>query len=95
MIRLKATAPDMTLPPESEWRNLDWLTALRADSDQAWAAIRERVLRSLRAYLRGGVEEADRVTPEVAGALFETEDLQSAVRSFLSDGPGKATFKGE
>jgi enoyl-CoA hydratase len=49
----------------------------------------------VRAYLRGGVEEADRVTPEVAGALFETEDLQSAVRSFLSDGPGKATFKGE
>ncbi len=49
----------------------------------------------VRAYLRGGVEEADRVTPEVAGALFETEDLQSAVRSFLSEGPGKATFKGE
>ena len=49
----------------------------------------------VRAYLRGGVEEADRVTPDVAGALFETEDLQGAVRSFLSDGPGKATFKGE
>jgi enoyl-CoA hydratase/carnithine racemase len=48
----------------------------------------------VRAYLRGGVEEADRVTPEVAGALFETEDLQDAVRSFLSEGPGKATFKG-
>ena len=35
------------------------------------------------------------MTPEVAGALFETEDLQSAVRSFLTDGPGKATFEGE
>jgi RNA polymerase sigma-70 factor, ECF subfamily len=43
----------MTLPPESEWSNLDWLIALRANSDQAWTAIRERVLRSLRAYLRG------------------------------------------
>jgi RNA polymerase sigma-70 factor (ECF subfamily) len=43
----------MSLPPESEWSNLDWLTALRADSDQAWAALRERVLRGLRAYLRG------------------------------------------
>jgi RNA polymerase sigma-70 factor (ECF subfamily) len=53
MIPLKAATPDMTLPPESEWSNLDWLTALRADSDQAWAAIRERVLRSLRGYLRG------------------------------------------
>jgi enoyl-CoA hydratase len=48
----------------------------------------------VRAYLRGGVAEADRVTPEVAGALFKTEDLQNAVRSFLSEGPGKATFKG-
>ena len=50
--------------------------------------------RIVRAYLDGGVEEADRVTPEVAGSLFETEDLQAAVRSFLTEGPGKATFKG-
>src|SRR5215204_1992461 len=50
--------------------------------------------RIVRACLRGGVEEADRVTAEVAGGLFETEDLQRAVRSFLSEGPGKATFEG-
>ena len=50
--------------------------------------------RIVRAYLEGGVDEADRVTPEVAGALFETEDLQRAVRSFLTEGPGKATFEG-
>ena len=50
--------------------------------------------RIVRAYLQGGVEEADRVTPEVAGSLFETEDLQRAVKSFLTEGPGKATFKG-
>jgi enoyl-CoA hydratase len=50
--------------------------------------------RIVRAYLEGGIEEADRVTPEVAGGLFETEDLQRAVRSFLSEGPGKATFRG-
>src|SRR3954449_5943623 len=50
--------------------------------------------RIVRAYLRGGVEEADRVTPEVAGSLFETEDLKGAVQSFLTEGPGKATFKG-
>ena len=50
--------------------------------------------RIVRAFLRGGVEEADRVTPGVAGALFETEDLQGAVQSFLTEGPGKATFKG-
>jgi enoyl-CoA hydratase/carnithine racemase len=50
--------------------------------------------RIVRAYLEGGVDEADRVTPEVAGALFETEDLQGAVKSFLAEGPGKATFEG-
>jgi enoyl-CoA hydratase len=50
--------------------------------------------RIVRAYRKGGVEEADRVTPEVAGSLFDTEDLQRAVRSFLTEGPGKATFEG-
>jgi enoyl-CoA hydratase/carnithine racemase len=50
--------------------------------------------RIVRAYLQGGVDEADRVTPEVAGSLFETEDLQRAVKSFLTEGPGKATFEG-
>jgi len=50
--------------------------------------------RIVRAYLKGGVDEADRVTPEAAGGLFATEDLQNAVRSFLAEGPGKATFEG-
>lgn len=50
--------------------------------------------RIVRAYLEGGVDEADRVTPEVAGSLFETEDLQRAVKSFLTEGPGKASFEG-
>ena len=43
----------------------------------------------------GGVERADAVTPEQFAGLFETEDLQNAVRSFLADGPGKATFEGK
>ncbi len=51
--------------------------------------------RIVRGYLTGGVAEADRVTPEAAGGLFRTEDLQNAVDSFLEEGPGKATFKGE
>jgi enoyl-CoA hydratase/carnithine racemase len=50
--------------------------------------------RIVRAYREGGVQEADRVTPEVAGSLFETEDLKRAVQSFLTEGPGKATFEG-
>jgi enoyl-CoA hydratase len=50
--------------------------------------------RIVRGYLEGGVDEADRVTAEAAGGLFQTEDLQRAVRSFLEEGPGKATFEG-
>jgi enoyl-CoA hydratase/carnithine racemase len=50
--------------------------------------------RVVRAYLDGGVREADRRTPEITSPLFDTEDLQDAVKSFLSEGPGKATFAG-
>jgi len=48
----------------------------------------------LRDYLEGGVEMANERVPEVAGALFASEDLQAAVRSFLDQGPGRATFRG-
>jgi enoyl-CoA hydratase len=48
----------------------------------------------VRAVREGGVHEADRRTPEITGPLFETEDLRNAVRSFLTEGPGKAKFKG-
>jgi enoyl-CoA hydratase/carnithine racemase len=50
--------------------------------------------RIVRAYLRGGVDEADRITAEQFAGLFATEDLQGAVKSFLAEGPGKATFEG-
>ena len=48
----------------------------------------------VRAQLDGGVVGADRIVPRVAGALFETEDLKGAVRSFLEKGPGHATYEG-
>ena len=50
--------------------------------------------RIVRATLEGGVAAADAITPDVAGALFDTEDLKGAVRSFLDEGPGRATFHG-
>ena len=50
--------------------------------------------RIVRAFCRGGVEEADRVTPEAFSGLFATEDLQGAVRTFIEEGPGKAEFQG-
>ena len=46
------------------------------------------------AQKEGGARAADAMTPEVSGELFATEDLQNAVRSFLADGPGKATYSG-
>jgi len=49
---------------------------------------------AIRDYLEGGVELANQRVGRVAGDLFETEDLQHAVRSFLEQGPGRATFKG-
>jgi enoyl-CoA hydratase len=50
--------------------------------------------RLVRAYLETGARGADARIREIASALFDTEDLQAAVDSFLSEGPGKATFKG-
>jgi enoyl-CoA hydratase/carnithine racemase len=46
------------------------------------------------AWRSGGVRHADSVTPEASGALFDTEDLQRAVVSFLETGPGNATYTG-
>jgi enoyl-CoA hydratase len=48
----------------------------------------------IEAWRSGGVAHADSVTPVVSGALFATEDLRGAVRSFLEVGPGKATYSG-
>ena len=50
--------------------------------------------RLVRAYLDDGIAAADAATAEIAGPLFDTEDLKGAVRSFIEDGPGKATYEG-
>ena len=50
--------------------------------------------RIVRAALEHGVRGADERVPEIVAPLFETEDLQRAVKSFLEEGPGKATFEG-
>ena len=42
----------------------------------------------------GGIERPTRSRRRQFAELFATEDLQNAVRSFLADGPGKATFEG-
>jgi enoyl-CoA hydratase len=50
--------------------------------------------RLVAAQKEGGARAADAIVAEVSGPLFATEDLQNAVRSFLADGPGKATYEG-
>jgi enoyl-CoA hydratase len=50
--------------------------------------------RIVRAQVDGGTRAADSVTPQEAERLFETGDLKRAVKTFLSEGPGKATFDG-
>jgi enoyl-CoA hydratase len=46
------------------------------------------------AWRCGDVAQADHVTPAVSRSLFETSDLRDAVKSFLTSGPGSATFSG-
>ncbi len=50
--------------------------------------------RIIRAYREGGVDAADAITKDQFADLFESEDLQNAVKSFLADGPGNASFQG-
>lgn len=48
----------------------------------------------LRHYESGGVPEAIEHTTAIASALFQTDDLQGGMESFLTHGPGQATFTG-
>lgn len=50
--------------------------------------------RLVRAYLDGGIAAADGAVAEIAGPLFDSEDLKGAVETFLHEGPGTATFRG-
>ena len=70
---------------------LRFAARLAAGPTKAHAATK----RIVRAFSDGGIERADAVTPEQFAGLFESEDLQGAVRSFLADGPGKAKFEGK
>ena len=48
----------------------------------------------LRHFEAGGVPQAVEHTTAIASELFDTDDLQHGMASFLTDGPGKATFAG-
>jgi enoyl-CoA hydratase/carnithine racemase len=48
----------------------------------------------LRRFREGGMPAADEAVRTEAAQLFATEDLQNAVKTFLSQGPGHAKFEG-
>ena len=48
----------------------------------------------LRHYEAGGVPRAIEHTTAIASELFDTDDLQHGMESFLTNGPGRATFTG-
>jgi enoyl-CoA hydratase/carnithine racemase len=75
---------------ELDGRARELATRLSEGPTQAHAATKQ----ILRAFAEGGVRCADEIVPEVSGALWSTEDLKAAVRSFLQEGPGRATFGG-
>lgn len=78
--------------PDAEFAEaaLAYARRLAAGPTQAHAATKQ----VLRHFEHGGVAEANAQVTTIAAELFDTEDLRSAVRSFLTDGPGKATFSG-
>jgi enoyl-CoA hydratase len=78
--------------PDDELREkaMKFARQLAEGPTQAHAATKEIV----QAVREGGAAEADRRTPAISGRLFDTADLRNAVESFLTEGPGKATFEG-
>ncbi|HEV7651921.1 MAG TPA: enoyl-CoA hydratase/isomerase family protein [Actinophytocola sp.] len=69
---------------------LAFARALAAGPTRAHAATKQ----VLRHFEDGGVARAGAHVTTIAADLYRTEDLRAAVRSFLADGPGKATFTG-
>ena len=82
-----------TIFPEDEFeaRSRALAAELAAGPTKAHAMTKQ----ILRRFREGGLPAADEATRTEAAALFATEDLQNAVKTFLAHGgPGHATFEG-
>ena len=75
---------------ELEERAMKFTRRLASGPTLANAATKQVV----RAFLEHGVRGADERVAEIAAPLFESDDLKGAVRTFLEEGPGKASFRG-
>ncbi|WP_336087344.1 enoyl-CoA hydratase/isomerase family protein [Nocardia sp. SSK8] len=86
----------------------DWgvVNAVHADVEAAARSLLDRLAdgptrahaatkQLIGAWRHGGVAEADSITPAVSGRLFDTADMKNGVQSFLTAGPGKATYRGD
>ena len=71
-------------------KSLKYVLRLAAGPTRAHAATK----RLIREYLAHGMGVADKLLPDVAAPLFETDDMQNGIASLLKDGPGKAEFSG-
>lgn len=79
------------LPVEGfEEATIEFATNLAVGPTMAFGAAKD----ILRHFEHGDIPEANAHTTTIASALFETEDLRNGMKSFLDDGPGKATFIG-
>lgn len=58
---------------------------------KAYAATKDILVQ----YQNSGIESADRLTIQYSAGMFMTDDLQTGIKSFLTDGPGNAKFKGK
>lgn len=69
---------------------LELVTSIAIGPTKAFGAAKD----ILRHFESGGVPEANAHTTAIASELFDTDDLQRGMESFLTDGPGRATFTG-
>lgn len=69
---------------------LEFVRQIAAGPTKAFGAAKQ----ILRHFEAGGVPEANAHTTTIASELFDTDDLQHGMESFVTNGPGKATFSG-
>jgi RNA polymerase sigma-70 factor, ECF subfamily len=71
---------------ETSWSNERWLAELQADSDVAWSALRERIVRGTRAYLGGRGSDGSGTITLVDDVAQETLlTVRSKLGSFRGD----------
>lgn len=67
-----------------------FVRSLAAGPSRAYSVVKDLA----RAYTTGGIAGADALLLDAAVGLFDTDDAQGGIRSFLESGPGKAAFAG-